>query len=82
MFELAFIGLNNSVCSTQITYNDYLRYSNSNSMPPVISYTKNENFFLIAKSLFPEMRSFTKTEQQSYHSAISKIYNPTGIKLF
>ncbi len=82
MFELAFLGLNNSVCSTQITYNDYMRYSNSNTMPPVISYNKAESSYSIAKSLFPDMRSFTKTEQQAYNSAISKLYKPTGIKLF
>lgn len=82
MFELAFLGLNNSSCSTQIMYNDYVRYSNLNAMPPVISYVKPESSYVLSKSLFPEMRSFSSKEQKEYTAAVAKLYKPTGMKLF
>lgn len=82
MFELAFLGVNTSPCSTQIMYNDYVRYSNLNSMPPVISYYRTEPAYSLAKSLFPKMRNFSSEEQKNYNKAVEKLYKPTGIKLF
>lgn len=82
MFELAFLGLNNSACSTQIMYNDYMRYSNLNAMPPVISYVKPESSYILSKSLFPAMRNFSFKEQKDYNSAVGKLYKPIGMKLF
>lgn len=82
MLGMVIIGLNNSVCDTQIPFSNFDRHSNCNSMPPIISYQKAQTAYSTASSLFPDMRSFTSKEQKKYTQAISKIYKPTGMKLF
>lgn len=82
MLGMVLIGLNNSVCDTQISFSNFNMNSNCNSMPPIISYQKVPSAYSIASSLFPDMRSFTSEEQRNYTQAISKIYKPTGMKLF
>lgn len=82
MLGIFFIGLNSSVCDTQISFSNFDVHSNCNSMPPIISYQKAQSAYSIASSLFPDMRSFTSEEQKNYTQAISKIYKPTGMKLF
>ncbi|MBR5964680.1 MAG: hypothetical protein IK015_00985 [Treponema sp.] len=79
---MVIIGLNNSACDTQVSFSNFDMHSNCNSMPPIISYQKAPSAYSIASSLFPEMRSFTSEEQRNYTQAISKIYKPTGMKLF
>ncbi len=82
MLGMVIIGLNNSVCDTQVTFSNFDVHSNCNSMPPIISYQKAPSAYSIASSLFPDMRSFTSEEQRKYTQAISKVYKPTGMKLF
>lgn len=82
MFELIFLGVNSSIGATPITINDYEKFSNYNSMPPVIAYSKNESSYFIAKSVFPDMRSFNDKENQKYLNAINKVYTPVNDKLF
>ncbi len=79
---LIFLGLNNSVCNTQILLSDFDMQNNLNSLPPVISYQKTPSAYSIATSLFPEMKFFSSEEQRRYTEAINKIYKPTGKKLF
>lgn len=82
MLGMVIIGLNNSVCETQISFSNFDIRSNCNSMPPIISYQRLQTAYSTAASLFPDMRSFTSEEQRNYTKAISKIYKPTGLKLF
>lgn len=82
MFELIFLGVNSSIGATPITINDYQKFSNFNSMPPVITYSKPEPSYSIAKSVFPDMRSFNEKEKQEYLTAINKVYTPVSDKLF
>ena len=82
MLGMVIIGLNNSVCDTQIPISNFDVHSNCNSMPPIISYQKAQTAYSIASSLFPDMRSLTSEEQRKYTQAISKVYKPTGMKLF
>lgn len=82
MLGMIIIGLNNSVCDTQISISNFDIHSNYNSLPPIISYQKTPSVYSVATSLFPDMRSFTAEEQKKYTKTISKIYKPTGIKLF
>ena len=82
MLGMVIIGLNNSVCDTQIPISNFDVHGNCNSMPPIISYQKAQTANSTASSLFPDMRSFTSEEQRKYTQAISKVYKPTGMKLF
>lgn len=82
MLGMVILGLNNSVCDTQIPISNFDIYGNYNSLPPIISYQKASSAYSVASSLFPDMRSFTSEEQRKYTQAIKKIYKPTGIKLF
>ena len=82
MFELMLLGINSSVGATPITINDYEQFCNYNSMPPVIAYSKPESAYSMAKSIFPDMRSFSSKEKASYLNAINKLYVPIEDKLF
>ena len=82
MLGMVIIGLNNSVCDTQIPISNFDVHGNCNSMPQIISYQKAQTAYSTASSLFPDMRSFTSEEQRKYTQAISKVYKPTGMKLF
>ena len=82
MFELIFLGVNSSAGATPITINDYEKFSNYNSMPPVITYSKPESSYSIAKAIFSDMRNFNEEEKKNYLTAINKLYTPVSDKLF
>lgn len=82
MLGMVIIGLNNSVCDTQVPIFNFDLQGNCNSLPPIISYQKSPSAYAMASSLFPNMRSFTPEEQKMYTKSVNKIYKPTGIKLF
>lgn len=82
MLGMVIIGLNNSVCDTQVPIFNFDLQGNCNSLPPIISYQKLPSAYAMSSSLFPNMRFFTPEEQKMYTKSVNKIYKPTGIKLF